>query len=157
MEEMHNTNIILNRIANAFIAACVLGFSVLGFLLYLDMRIDPPMYDVSAKGGVARAGGIARIEFTYTRPYTLRARVLDRWLICEDDTYWVIQSAANTGNAGWSTGTGQKTIVPVRIPKDVSPNQSCYYGSRVKFARYILSDIILRNPPTGVEIKIIEN
>jgi hypothetical protein len=156
MDKIHNTNIILDRIANMFIVACLFGFSILGFLLYLDMRIDPPIYNVTATSDPARPGGIARINFTYTRPYTLQVQVLDRWLICKDDTYWTVESAAPV-DADWSTGTGQKTIVPIRIPDNVTPGQSCYYGSRVKYSRYILNDIVIRNPPSGVEIKIIEN
>jgi hypothetical protein len=64
MDKIHNTNIILDRIANMFIVACLFGFSILGFLLYLDMRIDPPIYNVTATSDPARPGGIARINFT---------------------------------------------------------------------------------------------
>lgn len=155
--QLHKSSTIMNTASNIFLACCFLVVCIFGTFMYLDLRISNPMYNVTATAKETTPGGIAYLDFTYTRPNTVNAQVIDRWLTCDDGSSWKVESAAPTGNAGWPAGIDQTVRVPIKIPEAVPSGQSCYYGSKVKFSRYLLEDIILRNPPVDIKIDILNN
>jgi len=148
----------LNTMSNIFLSCCLLfGFS-LSTILYLDFRVLDPIYNVTAfsKKDVF-PGGIATLIFTYTKPHQLDSEVIDRWLLCDDDIYWLTGPAANTNRASWPTGIDKEIEIFIRIPAEVVPGQFCMYGSTVEYKRILLPNITLRNPPVLVKIKVLNN
>jgi len=139
----------------AMVGAMLLGYvclGYLGFLVYLDLRI--PISNISAVAlNSPIAGGIARLEFTYSRDHIPLVIVEERWLSCEDGTQFSPESAEGSTSA-WPAGENVKAILNIRIPERVQGGQHCFYASMVRYPRYILPDRILRIPPVDVEIAI---
>jgi hypothetical protein len=141
--------------SNLFLGLCIFLVLTVWTIIYFDMRIDPPIYNVTATSDPARPGGIAVINFTYTRYYTPTVKVLERWLICDNGTIWPVLPVRDTSNTAWPVGENVKATLRIQTPAAIEPNQDCYYASKLEYPRILLPSIIIKNPPEDVKIKII--
>ena len=150
---------VTTHLSTLFLVLCIILSTLLISMVIYDYHHRTPLINVSARAlGPAYPGGVAKIEFRYTRHFIMPARVLDRWIVCDDGALTSPTSLFSLADKpAWPAGTNMKHILRIVIPSDIKPGQFCHYGTSIKFKRMILPDVIINNPPTSTPIKIIPN
>jgi hypothetical protein len=133
-------------------------FGKLSYLMYMDFH--PPLYNVEAENETAGVpGGTAVIKVKYSRDYYPKTvMVVKRWLECDDGTSHDTDSIRPiTGSTSWLVGKNMTERIHIKIPESIKPGQYCRYNAIVYYGRYVLHDILMRNPPYTVSIPIVES
>lgn len=130
-------------------------FVGMGFMIIQDLK--SPISDIIAMHveGPTAPGGIAQIQFTYTRTGNPRVSVGDRRLLCDDGVIYSPESVRDPdGNDAWPIGIQVSAELFIRIPDDVPIDSLCWYDAEVTYPRMILPDLVIKVPPRAVKINI---
>lgn len=145
---------LIHQLAWAFFVCSLLFSATVAAIIFNDFRLDPPFTMVQAKASSpVEPGMTATIDIVYSRDVSQRMHIVDKWLTCDDGTQWNIAIGQQTGPL--PPGEDAPGKIRFRVPGNIKPGQTCYYGSKVVYDRTILPDLYIRLPPIDVSVEII--